>query len=78
MSQLVILDIEESTLEQLRQRAAAHGRPAELEAKVILQEALQLWRDTQWAHVNAIREELAATGQTFGDCTELIREDRER
>lgn len=78
MSQLVILDIEEAILEQLRQRAAAHGRSAEVEAKQILEESLQLWRATQWSQVNAIRGDLAATGQTFSDSTALIREDRDR
>lgn len=78
MSQLVISDIEEATLEQLRQRAAEHGHAAEVEAKEILQEALQAWRATQWAKVNAIRNELAATGQTHSDSVDLIREDRDR
>lgn len=78
MSQLVISGIEEATLEQLRQRAAAHGRPAEVEAKEILQEAVHAWRATQWAQVNAIRNELATTGQTFSDSVDLIREDRDR
>jgi plasmid stability protein len=78
MSQLVILDIEETTLEELRQRAAVHGRTAEVEAKQIIQDALQLWRATQWSQVNAIREGLAATGQVFTDSTVLIREDRDR
>ena len=31
-----------------------------------------------WAAVNAFRERLAASGRTFGDSTELIREDRDR
>ncbi len=78
MSQLVISDIEETTIEQLRLRAAAHGRTAEIEAKEILQEALQVWRAAQWAKVNAIRDELAAAGQAFSDSVDLIREDRDR
>lgn len=78
MSQLVIPDIEEATLEQLRQRAAAHGRPAEVEAKEILQEAVHAWRSTQWAQINTMRNELATTGQTFSDSIDQIREDRDR
>lgn len=78
MSQLVIADIEETTLEQLRQRAAAHGRTAEIEAKEILQEAVQGWRAKQWAQVNAIRDNLATAGQTFSDSVDLVREDRDR
>lgn len=78
MSQFVIPDIEEKTLEQLRQRAAARGITAEAEAKQILEEALQAWRATQWAKVNAIRNDLAATSNAFSDSTLLVREDRER
>lgn len=78
MSQFVISDIEERTIEQLRLLAAAHGRTAEIEAKEILQEAVQAWRATQWAKVNALRDELAATGQTFSDSVDQIREDRDR
>lgn len=78
MSQFVIPDIEEKTLEQLRQRAAARGLSAEAEAKQIIEEALHVWRATQWAQVNAIRNELAATGHAFSDSTVLVREDRDR
>lgn len=78
MSQLVIRDIEEAILEQLRQRAATHGRSAEVEAKKILEESLQLWRAAQWGNVNTLRGDLSATGQTFSDSTTLIREDRDR
>lgn len=75
---LVISNLEEATLEQLRERAAVHGRTAEIEAKEILEEALQIWRSTQWAKVNATRNELAATGKAFSDSVELVREDRDR
>lgn len=44
MSQFVISDIEDATIEQLRLRAAAHGRTAEIEAKEILQQGVQGWR----------------------------------
>jgi plasmid stability protein len=75
---LVIHDVEESILERLRQLAAAHGRTPAVEAKVILQQALQTPPAANWEQVNAIRRELAATGQVFSDSVDLIREDRER
>lgn len=31
-----------------------------------------------WASINAFRERLAASGRTFGDSVEQIREDRDR
>ncbi|HUY87853.1 MAG TPA: hypothetical protein VMV10_03870 [Pirellulales bacterium] len=78
MSNLLIPDVEESVIERLRQRAAAHGRTPAVEAKVILQEALQPPPAAGWQQVNATRNELAASGGDFSDSAALIREDRER
>jgi plasmid stability protein len=78
MSQLLIPDVAESLLQQLQQRAARHGRSVEAEARVILESALREDADQIWAEVDAIRERLAASGRTFSDSTELIREDRDR
>jgi plasmid stability protein len=77
MSQLLISDVEDSLLDQLRQRAAIHGRTAEAEAKAILAAALQT-QANPWAEVDAIRERLRATGRDFGDSVEDLREDRAR
>jgi plasmid stability protein len=77
MSALVIPDLDDSTLARLRELAISHGRTAEAEAKAILAEALQAPPDP-WASINAFRERLAASGRTFSDSTELLREDRER
>jgi antitoxin FitA len=78
MSQLLIPDVAESLLQQLQQRAASHGRSVEAEARGILEDALRKDADQIWAEVDAIRERLAASGRTFSDSTELIREDRDR
>ena len=78
MQQLIIPDIDDRTLERLRQRAAAHDQPVEVEAKAILAEALQTGSADPWAAVNAMREELARSGREFPDSTPLIREDRDR
>ena len=77
MPELLIPDVEESIHQRLKDRAAAHGRTAEAEARTILTEALRGAADP-WATVDAVRERLAASGRTFSDSTELIREDRER
>ncbi|HJT76402.1 MAG TPA: Arc family DNA-binding protein [Gemmataceae bacterium] len=63
---------------RLRERANAHGRSVEAEARTILQGALAEPGSDPWAVVNALREELARSGKTFPDSTELIREDRQR
>jgi plasmid stability protein len=78
MSNLVIPDVDDVTIERLCQRAAAHGRIPAVEAKVILQEALERLPASGWEPVNAIRDGFAATGQVFSDSVELIREDRDR
>jgi plasmid stability protein len=78
MPQLVIPDIDDRTLERLRQRASHHDQSVEIEAKVILAEALQTAAADPWAIVNAMREELARTGGEFPDSTPLIRDDRDR
>jgi plasmid stability protein len=76
MSQLVIPDLDDATLARLKERAARHGRTVETEAKAILSEALPSAGPDQWGAVNALREELVASGRTFPDSTDLIREDR--
>jgi plasmid stability protein len=78
MPQLTIPDIDDRTLERLRQRAADHDQPVEVEAKAILAEALQTSKSDPWTAVNAMREELARSGREFPDSTPLIREDRDR
>jgi plasmid stability protein len=79
MSQLVIPDVDDATLTRLRERAARHGRTVETEVKAILSEVLPAGIPAdQWAVINALREELAASGRLFPDSTESIREDRDR
>lgn len=78
MSQLLIPDVAESLLKQLQQRAVRHGRSIEAEARVILEDALRPDPAKVWAEIDAFRQRLAASGRTFSDSTELIREDRDR
>jgi plasmid stability protein len=78
MSELVIPDVDEATVARLRDRAARHGRTIDAEIKAILAEALPAVGSEQWAAINVLREELAASGRNFPDSTPLIREDRNR
>jgi plasmid stability protein len=78
VAELLIPNMEETLLQQLRARASARGRSAEAEAKLILAEVLQSKTPDVWAKVNALCERLAASGRTFSDSAELLREDRER
>ena len=76
MSQLLIPDLDDAVLARLREQARRHGRAVETEAKVILSDALRL--SDPWAGADAIFNDLAATGRTFSDSADLIREDRDR
>ncbi|MHB1422230.1 MAG: FitA-like ribbon-helix-helix domain-containing protein [Gemmataceae bacterium] len=78
MTQLLIPDVAENLLQQLRERAARQGRSVETEARIILENALRPDPATAWTEIDAFRQRLAASGRTFSDSTELIREDRER
>lgn len=78
MAELVLTDLENDVLRQLQTRASRHGRTPAEEAKAILSEALH-GRDTDaWAKVDAIFERLSASGRTFSDSAQMLREDRDR
>jgi plasmid stability protein len=78
MSELVIANVDEMILHDLRERASRHGRTPAEEAKTILADALRGGRTEAWAPVDAIYQRLAASGRTFSDSANLLREDRER
>jgi plasmid stability protein len=79
MPQLVIPDIDEATLELLRERAIHHAQSVEVEAKAIIAGALQAARPADpWSAINAMRDDLARSGQAFPDSTPRVREDRDR
>ena len=78
MQELVLTDVDDIVLQDLRDRAARHGRTPAEEAKAILAESLRTRRPDDWAGVDAIYERLAVSGRTFSDCAELLREDRDR
>jgi plasmid stability protein len=78
MAELVLTDVDEVVLDHLRERAARHGRTSAEEAKAILEEALRGRSPDAWAPVDAIYHRLAASGRTFSDSAELLREDRDR
>lgn len=78
MQQLVLTDMDDVVLDDLRERAMRHGRTPAEEAKAILAEALGRKRSDVWASVDAIYQRLAASGRTFTDSADLLREDRDR
>ena len=78
MPELILTDVDDAVFHDLRERATRHGRTPTEEAKAILAEALRDERADVWAPVDAIYQRLAATGRTFTDSADLLREDRDR
>lgn len=78
MQQLVLTNVNDTVLNGLQERAARHGRTPEQEATAILEDALRNPCADDWEKVDAIYDRLAASGQSFSDSAELLREDRDR
>jgi plasmid stability protein len=77
MGQILIRRIAEETVAALKKRAKANGRSAESEARAILDEAVKAKKHDFWKEAERLRNELAESGRTFSDSTELIRQDRD-
>jgi plasmid stability protein len=78
MAELVLTDVADDVFHQLQERATSHGRTPAEEAKAILSEAFHGRGQDDWAQVDAIYRRLAASGRTFSDSADLLREDRDR
>ena len=78
MAQLLVRDLKEETVVELKRRAKEHGRSAEAEHRSILEEALEdKTKKGFWKRADALRKELEESGRTFTDSTELIRQTRD-
>ncbi|HEX5319979.1 MAG TPA: hypothetical protein VFW46_12530 [Stellaceae bacterium] len=76
MAQLLVRDVPPVVVEALKRRAAEHGRSAEAEHRLILEEALRVGRSEFRKQAAKLREE--TRGRVTVNSTELIREDRDR
>jgi antitoxin FitA len=75
MPQLLVRDVPQDVVEALKRRAGEHGRSAEAEHRIILEETLRAGRSGFWERAAKLREE---TGdRVLTDSTELIRQDRD-
>jgi plasmid stability protein len=75
MPQLLVRDVPPDVVEALKRRAAEHGRSAEAEHRVILEEALRAGRSGFWERAAALRAE--TRGRIKIPSEELIRQDRD-
>ena len=78
MADLLVSGVDDGLLLHLQERARQHGRTPAEEARAILAEALGGRRPDAWESVDAIYRRLAASGRTFSDSADLLREDRDR
>jgi antitoxin FitA len=78
MADLLIPNLDSITLERLNAMALIHGRPLEIEAKAILQEAATEVKSDVWAVVDGMRQRFVESGRQFSDSAEMLREDRDR
>ena len=79
MAQVLVRDVDDDVLEELKRRAERHRQSIECEIRSILKDAAGaplLDRETVLRRMAQIRQELQ--GQSFSDTVELIREGRDR
>jgi plasmid stability protein len=75
MPQLLVRDVPQYVVEALKRRAAEHGRSAEAEHSIILEEALLPSSTGFWERAAKLREE--TRGRVLTDSTDLMRYDRD-
>lgn len=75
MPQLLVRNVPQAVVEALKQRAAEHGRSAEAEHRIILEEALRPGRADFWERAAALRA--STRGRITVPSEDLIRQDRD-
>ncbi len=75
LPQLLVRDVPQDIVEALKHRAAKHGRSAEAEHRLILEETLRPGRSDFWERAAKLRDEMR--GRILTDSTDLIRQDRD-
>ena len=76
MPQLLIRNLDEATIQNLKDRAKHHNRSLQGEVKLILEECAN--RPDESPLAIADRWQGYFAGRSFSDSAELVREDRER
>jgi plasmid stability protein len=75
MAQLLVRNVPEDVVDALKRRAAEHGRSAEAEHRILLEEALRPKRADFWDRAAALRAE--TRGRIVTPSEQLIRQDRD-
>lgn len=74
MAQILIRNLDDTTLERLKLRAAQSGRSLQAEVKMILDQAAQV--DSQTASLMAARIREKLKGRAASDSADLLHEER--
>lgn len=77
MAQVLVRDLDDTTVTRLKERAARRGRSLQKEAKAILEDAVESFSIDE-ARENAAEWRRRFAGTSTSDSTDLIREDRDR
>ncbi|MDP8923956.1 MAG: Arc family DNA-binding protein [Chloroflexota bacterium] len=80
MADILVRDVPQELLDSLKERAARNGRSLQREVMLILDGTLkeEARRRAALAAADEIRNRLAATGRTFSNSVDDLREDRAR
>ncbi len=80
MTDILVRDVPQELLDSLKERAARNGRSLQREVMLILEGTLkeEARRRASLAAADEIRNRLAATGRTFSNSVDDLREDRAR
>ena len=77
MAQVLVRQVNDKVVARLKKRARVHGRSLQSEIKMILEEAVPDY-ERAWKRIDSLRSRLKRSGRKFGNCADLIREDRDR
>jgi plasmid stability protein len=76
MTDYLLRDLDATLLEQLRAKAAAHGRSLQAEIKHVLKGSVRMSREESLEAMRRLADKHA--GHDYGDTVAFIREDRDR
>ncbi len=78
MAQVLVRNLDEKTVAQLKKRAVGNGRSLQAELKLLLEQAARPDGMDAWQEVKQFRAKMKKSRRTFTDSATLIREDRRR
>lgn len=77
MAQVLVRQLDDKVVDQLKERAKEHGRSLQSEVKTMLEEAVPDY-EAAWKRIDGFRKRLRKSGRRFADSAVLIRGDRDR